>query len=248
MLILNMNGILFIVILSIVCSVSDCTQCKYAKFTSQHSGCKAANSNCEITSQTTSNAEKNTILQLHNSMRKKVALGQETRGAQPKASDMKQLSWDDSLAEVAKKHAEQCKFEHDCKDCRRTDNYPYVGQNIFVEFSSGDLNKNWNKVVKAWYDEVEYFSNNGVKKFTSGSGPVTGHYTQLVWGNTEKIGCGAVKYKSTRPNMKSEILYVCNYGPGGNIINSPVYTIGEPGSKCPSGFVRSTEQRGLCRK
>ncbi len=39
----------------------------------------------------------------------------------------------------------------------------------------------------------------------------TGHYTQVVWGNTFAVGCGAVKHmeRGTIAN-----LIVCNYGPG----------------------------------
>ena len=29
--------------------------------------------------------------------------------------------WDEELAAVAQAHADQCKFEHDCADCRRVD-------------------------------------------------------------------------------------------------------------------------------
>ena len=39
-------------------------------------------------------------------------------------------------------------------------------------------------------------------------------------------------------------MLVCNYGPGGNIIDKPVYIIGEPGSECPKG-TKATE-KGLC--
>jgi len=40
----------------------------------------------------------------------------------------------------------------------------------------------------------------------------TGHYTQLVWGATNKIGCGMVSYYDTayQPQWVYKILYVCN--------------------------------------
>ena len=39
---------------------------------------------------------------------------------------------------------------------------------------------------------------------------------------------------------------VCNYGPGGNIIDKPVYQIGEPGSECPEGT--TSTKKGLCER
>ena len=39
--------------------------------------------------------------------------------SQPPAADMRELEWDEELARAAQAHAEQCKFRHDCPDCRR---------------------------------------------------------------------------------------------------------------------------------
>lgn len=39
----------------------------------------------------------------------------------------------------------------------------------------------------------------------------TGHYTQVAWASTTKIGCGLVTYKSGRWFNN---YIVCNYGPG----------------------------------
>lgn len=49
-----------------------------------------------------------------------------------------------------------------------------------------------------------------------------GHYTQLVWAKSTKIGCGIVKYKELFFNKK---YLVCNYGPAGNYMDRPVYEI-----------------------
>ena len=35
------------------------------------------------------------------------------------AGDMQELTWDDSLSEAAQAHADQCRFRHDCGECRR---------------------------------------------------------------------------------------------------------------------------------
>lgn len=64
--------------------------------------------NCLVTClvpQQTLQAEKDAIVNKHNDLRRRVAKGLETLGvggaAQPKATDMFKLSWDDELAKVA---------------------------------------------------------------------------------------------------------------------------------------------------
>ena len=63
-----------------------------------------------------SDADKLTILQTHNSLRSRVAMGLETRGMsgpQPPAANMRQLTWDAELAVAAQTWANQCIFKHD---------------------------------------------------------------------------------------------------------------------------------------
>ena len=52
------------------------------------------------------------MVEAHNVLRSRVATGAETRGSpgpQPPAADMKELVWDDELAAVAQRWAEQCR-------------------------------------------------------------------------------------------------------------------------------------------
>ena len=46
---------------------------------------------------------------------------------------------------------------------------------------------------------------------------MTGHYTQVVWGATTKIGCGRVQYKPRGARSGKEMI-ICNYGKAGNFI------------------------------
>merc|ERR1740137_289737 len=56
-------------------------------------------------------ATKDELLKTHNEKRQKVASGSET--GQPGASNMRKLTWNDELAEIAQRWAGQCSFGHD---------------------------------------------------------------------------------------------------------------------------------------
>ena len=66
-----------------------------------------------------------------------------------------------------------------------------------------------------------------VTRFTSG----TSTYTQVVWADTYKVGCGFTAFYGFDGSYKK--LYVCNYGPGGNIIGGSMYKTGWPCTQCP---------------
>lgn len=190
------------------------------------------------------NQEIQEIISTHNKLRAKLARGEERRGApgpQPPAADMQLLEWDDELARVAQRHADQCNFNHDCSDCRRVSRFG-VGQNLYIykQTQSAGSTK-WAQAVTDWYDEVALFSKNKVDPFKFAS--PYGHYSQLVWANTNKIGCGATSYREGR---WFATLYTCNYGPNGNIIRGEMYKKGAPCSQCPDSYTCSNTFPGLC--
>ena len=92
-----------------------------------------------------------------------------------------------------------------------------------------------------WYDEVEIFSNKHIQPFKFST--PTGHYTQLVWADTDKVGCGATSY---REGKWFATLYTCNYGPNGNFIRGEMYTDGSACSECSAGSFCSLRYPGLC--
>jgi len=149
--------------------------------------------------------------------------------------------WDEELARIAQRHADQCKFAHDCSDCRRTERFG-VGQNLYIyKQTQAAASTDWDRAVTDWYDEVELFSNKHVKPFQFSS--PTGHYTQVVWAETTKVGCGAATY---RDGKWFATLYTCNYGPNGNFIRSEMYRAGPACSACPTGTQCSKQFPGLC--
>lgn len=73
---------------------------------------------------------------------------------------------------------------------------------------------------------------------------VTGHFTQLIWADTFLVGCGITEYKEYLNGRRwNTRLYVCNYGPSGNIINGWMY---RPGDACNECGENSNCYYGLC--
>merc|ERR1712179_692177 len=104
--------------------------------------------------------------------------------------------------------------------------------------------------IKAWYLEVVYFDSRGIRshKRTHGQGgPLeTGHYTTMVWADTEQIGCGQAYYKRNEGRrVPYKTFIVCNYATGGNIIGQEIYKTGPACSSCPQGYGC---QKSLCVK
>jgi hypothetical protein len=60
------------------------------------------------------------------------------------------------------------------------------------------------------------------------------HYTQVLWANTDKIGCGYLAGGGT----------VCNYTPGGNIVGQSPFIVGPACSACPTSHPFCND--GLC--
>ncbi|XP_069677992.1 venom allergen 5-like [Periplaneta americana] len=202
----------------------------------------------------TSSAIKKQIVDLHNQYRSTVAAGKEKRGKpgpQPSASNMMMLAWDDELAQVAQRWADQCNFWHD--KCRNVERFGWVGQNLYLSSnwrSDGvktDDVQDWTRAMAAFYNEVKDLNYKNVDKFGAyPSKNQTGHYTQLVWGETTLVGCGFTSYVQ-REGEKDwfKKFYVCNYGPGGNVIGAPMYKKGEACSSC-SSTAPNCAQQSLC--
>ncbi|XP_076324440.1 venom allergen 3-like [Tachypleus tridentatus] len=215
--------------------------CEYQNIYSDHTMCKytGQNPSCKILKRLVLRSEINEIVQAHNELRQRVATGKETN--QPEASNMRKMSWDEELAEVAQRWADQCNFKHDCAKCREVERFG-AGQNLAISMSSNDnATADWREMIRKWYDEVKTFSSSYISRYQFVSN--TGHYTQVTWANTFKVGCGYTYYKNNEWYTK---FYVCNYGPAGNVLGQEIYKKGKPCSECPSGTKCSMDFQGLC--
>ncbi|ORX83226.1 PR-1-like protein [Anaeromyces robustus] len=174
-------------------------------------------------------AQKKTLLNLHKKARNAV-----------KATNMKNISWDAKLASASQKYANQCKGMV----------HSGAGPENLAANTSGDVTKMFNQ----WLDEKADFDKSGYRSNLKGSsynGKVVGHYSQIVWAENSKVGCGFSYCK----DYKYKYLLVCRYETG-NILGQEVYskipvsTNGKCGSsygtRCPSG--QCCSKKGRCGK
>lgn len=98
------------------------------------------------------------------------------------------LVWNETLAEYAFHYAKKCKWEHS--------HGPY-GENLATGYP------NTTSAVSEWGDERDLYDFKKPTGFTE----ETGHFTQLVWKATEKVGCAVVDcgYKSNNDDEGGKI-------------------------------------------
>lgn len=215
----------------------------YLRYHQNHTMCKQEPA-CPVQVMGIDDNVKQLILKLHNHYRNFIAGGNETN--MPPATNMLEMEWDDDLAKLAQAHANQCLFEHDCPACRSLDKFPDVGQNLCLDRTTRrNPQPDWESCVRRWYDEVTLFSNSSRTPFEFDL--PTGHFTQMVWATTWKIGCGYTRYPSTEPPFEYDLLYTCDYGPGGNMVGGEMYEEGDACSSCPEGTCcgSSCEEQGV---
>ncbi|XP_040839221.1 peptidase inhibitor 16 isoform X2 [Ochotona curzoniae] len=88
--------------------------------------------------------------------------------------------------------------------------------------------------MEEWYQEHAYYN---LSAATCAQGQVCGHYTQVVWAKTERIGCGTHFCEKLEGVKETNIqILVCNYEPPGNVKGKRPYQEGTPCSQCPSGY------------
>ncbi|XP_057739258.1 pathogenesis-related protein 1B-like [Arachis stenosperma] len=116
------------------------------------------------------------------------------------------LSWDDTVAAYAQNYANQRKG-----DCQLVHSDGQYGENIAG--GSGDFSGT--VAVKLWVDEKQYYDYNSN---SCASGQVCGHYTQVIWRDSIRLGCAKV----TCDNNAGTFI-ICSYDPPGNIIGQKPY-------------------------
>ncbi|MXQ80163.1 hypothetical protein E5288_WYG013720 [Bos mutus] len=140
-------------------------------------------------------------VRMHNKFRSSVT---------PAASDMLYMTWDPLLAQIAKAWASHCEFAHNKRlkpPYKLHPNFTSLGENLWT----GSLSIfSVSSAITDWYDEVKYYDFK-----TRKCNKVCGHYTQVVWADSYKVGC-AVHF-CPRVSGFGALLngahFICNYGP-----------------------------------
>jgi pathogenesis-related protein 1 len=124
------------------------------------------------------------------------------------------LEWDFNLAQYAQDWADSLAATNGENIVHRETvgkNYKNAGENIFwgsgKEFTFLDASE-------AWYSEIEIYT---YEEISAQNYHATGHYTQMIWKDTKKIGMGISKSKNGRT------IIVANYFPPGNFIGQKPY-------------------------
>uniref|UniRef100_A0A8B9PBK8 SCP domain-containing protein n=1 Tax=Apteryx owenii TaxID=8824 RepID=A0A8B9PBK8_APTOW len=135
----------------------------------------------------------------HNNCRAKV---------RPAASSMRYMTWDAALARTARAWANKCLFKHNVhleKKYQCHPNFTSVGENIWL--GSYQMFTPIG-AIESWYNEVRFYTFE-----THGCTAVCGHYTQVVWDHSYKVGCAVALCKRVG-GVKNAAIFVCNYAPG----------------------------------
>lgn len=137
--------------------------------------------------------DKNRLLDRHNFYRKAVGVTN--------------LKWSDELANSAQEWANylasNCEMSHSKTD---------LGENIY--WSSAHVDEH--SPVDHWASEAVFF-NHKKRVFKTSHVNKMGHYTQLIWRDTKKVG-GAKQFCKHGGEI-----WVCHYYPAGNWVGEAVY-------------------------
>ena len=122
------------------------------------------------------------------------------------------IVWDNALGNSAAAYAQRLAFtntfQHSDRKARRG-----VGENLWMGTRSAFSVE---RMVSDWASERRMFSA-GVFPAVSRTGnwADVGHYTQIVWPTTTRVGCALAT------NSRADYL-VCHYSPAGNVDGRPV--------------------------
>jgi Cysteine-rich secretory protein family len=170
------------------------------------------------------------ILDMHNNLRNKIASGNQP-GFKP-AKVMATMKWHDELAYFATLNALACK-KHDI--CRNTQDFKFAGQNIGSQGGTAGfptLKEAFTTKINNWYNENADATQSDINKYPYPSSKEIGHFTQVVNGLSEYVGCGAVKY--TKSDGFKTIRLTCDYSRT-NLGWQYIYEAGPAGSGCTTG-------------
>jgi len=158
----------------------------------------AATIDCSSTGSRLSSQEVQQLVSLHNKVRADVGVGPVTWS---KKLAMYAQQWANHLAST------NCSLQHRPPSGKWKREY---GENLFMGtagyFGVADA-------VKSWEDEKKYYRG---QTLDHSNWYDSGHYTQMVWKESQQIGCAKVE-------CNGNVIVICNYDPPGNILGQKPY-------------------------
>lgn len=125
----------------------------------------------------------------------------------PADQPIPQLTWSPEIAAAAQAYADRCVFGHS------ESNY---GENLYAASGAAAAPED---VVASWVDEAANYDLAG-----NACSSTCGHYTQVVWADSLRLGCGVADCTANSPfGGGSWQIWVCNYDPPGNYAGEPPY-------------------------
>merc|ERR1711991_272207 len=153
----------------------------------------------------------------------------------PSASNMRRLVWSDELAASASEYADRCIFQHPQDELNELG----YGENLALASGSPTATSTSGQ----WLSEEADWTYAPVGQ-DSATGGVVGHYTQMIWANTDEVGCGIAVCDEVQFAFPGT-LTVCRYNSGGNYWFQLPYESGDGCSACPAGYMCDDESN-LC--
>lgn len=201
-----------------------------------------------------SQSQRDAILKAHNDFRNKVASGTQPSalGAPlPQASNMKELIWDSELETLAQNWVNSNPTSHNPDRSVPSAPDDYVGENIYWANKGNSRplvagSFNVSAGVASWFGEVKYYDGNVEEFGSEQTKQVVGHFTQVIWAETLRIGCGisdCVTQTGSINYYKEAVSLVCDYRSGGNWAGEQIY---QPGPACSRCEKCSKKYTSLC--
>jgi uncharacterized protein YkwD len=135
----------------------------------------------------------------------------------PPSPGLSKVTWDSRLATVAQNYAERCEWSHNgaaSQQYAEEGGSGYVGENLSAAWGNETINLG--NMYSGWSEEAGFYDYDAN---SCQAGEQCGHYTQVVWRETERVGCGWTQCSTLQGiNGPTDVWFlVCNYAPGGNI-------------------------------
>ena len=149
----------------------------------------------------------NEMVAAHNTWRKEVGVPPLTYSTELAASSQR---WADHL-----KAKNQCRMQHSQADSKYGENLYWASA---IRWSDGKREVQQikpQKVVEGWGSEIKDYN---YARNTCTPGKMCGHYTQVVWKSTSRVGCAVAVCEDS-----SDQVWVCQYQTPGNWVGEKPY-------------------------